>query len=98
MNAKEITREQVLHVAALARIELSDAEIERMRADLGEMLAYVEKLEQIDTSAVPPTFQVGDPGVTVRADEVTNSPDPEQMLANAPARDGAYFKVPKIIE
>ena len=98
MSAKTITREQVLHVAELARIELSEEEIERLGADLGEMLEYVEKLSQLDTSAVEPTFQVGDPGVLSRPDVITNEPAPERMLANAPAREGAYFKVPKIIE
>jgi aspartyl-tRNA(Asn)/glutamyl-tRNA(Gln) amidotransferase subunit C len=98
MSVRNITREQVLHVAELARIELSDEDIARLGADLGEMLEYVEKLGQLDTTAIEPTFQVGEPGIFARPDEVTNEPAPERMLANAPAREGAYFKVPKIIE
>ena len=62
------------------------------------MLAYVEKLNELDTNDVPPTAQVGEAGTPMRDDVVTNRPDAEEMLANAPARHGNYFKVPKIIE
>ncbi len=96
-NAK-ITIEQVRHVARLARLELSENEQERLRADMGEMLAYVEKLNELDTSDVPPTTQVGEAGTPMRDDEVTNRPSAEQMTANAPSRERGYFKVPKIIE
>lgn len=98
MAESKITLEQVRHVAQLARIALSPAEEEHLRADMDQILAYVDKLGELDVSSVPPTTQVGESGTPMRADEVTNSPDAEAMLANAPARERGYFKVPKIIE
>lgn len=98
MAANKISIEQVRHVARLARLELTIAEEEGLQADMSEILAYVEKLNRLDTSAVEPTTQVGDPGTPMREDEVTNRPAPDEMLANAPARSGNFFKVPKIIE
>ena len=98
MAKNRISREQVLHVAELARIELTEAEQRQLETDLSNILGYIEKLNQLDTEAVEPTFQVGDPGTPWRDDEVTNRPQPEAMLANAPAREGRLFKVPKIIE
>jgi aspartyl-tRNA(Asn)/glutamyl-tRNA(Gln) amidotransferase subunit C len=98
MAETKITLEQVRHVALLARLELTAAEEERMRADMAEMLEYVDKLGELDTTGVAPTAQVGEAGTLMRDDEMTNRPAAEAMLANAPARDRNYFKVPKIIE
>jgi aspartyl/glutamyl-tRNA(Asn/Gln) amidotransferase C subunit len=98
MAETKITLEQVRHVARLARLELTSAEEERMRADMAEMLAYVDKLGELDTASVAPTAQVGEAGTPMRDDEMTNRPAADAMLANAPARDRNYFKVPKIIE
>jgi aspartyl-tRNA(Asn)/glutamyl-tRNA(Gln) amidotransferase subunit C len=98
MSQKRISREQVLHVAELARIELTETEQRQLETDLSNILGYIEKLNQLDTATVEPTFQVGDPGTPWRDDVVTNHPDPEAMLQNAPAREGRHFKVPKIIE
>ncbi len=60
--------------------------------------AYVDKLNELDTSGVPPTAQVGEAGTPMRDDVVTNRPAPQAMLSNAPAPQGGFFKVPKIIE
>jgi aspartyl-tRNA(Asn)/glutamyl-tRNA(Gln) amidotransferase subunit C len=98
MAESKITLEQVRHVALLARLELSPADENRLRADMDEMLAYVDKLNELDTKDVAPTTQVGEAGTPMRDDEVTNEPAAEAMLANAPSRDRNYFKVPKIIE
>jgi aspartyl-tRNA(Asn)/glutamyl-tRNA(Gln) amidotransferase subunit C len=98
MAQTKITLEQVRHVARLARLQLSDADGEALRADMEAILGYVEKLNELETSAVEPTSQVGESGTPMRADEVTNEPQPDAMLANAPARERGYFKVPKIIE
>jgi aspartyl-tRNA(Asn)/glutamyl-tRNA(Gln) amidotransferase subunit C len=98
MAEKKITLEQVRHVASLARLELTDADEQALGDDMDEMLAYVDKLGELDTSAVEPTTQVGESGTPMRADEVTNHPRPDEMLANAPQRERGYFKVPKIIE
>ncbi|HYB91199.1 MAG TPA: Asp-tRNA(Asn)/Glu-tRNA(Gln) amidotransferase subunit GatC [Candidatus Binataceae bacterium] len=98
MAENKITLEQVRHVARLARLELSEAQEDSLRADMNEILAYVEKLNELDTSAVEPTSQVGESGTPMRNDEVTNHPAPDDMLANAPARERGHFRVPKIIE
>lgn len=98
MAEERITIEQVRHVAMLARLELSEAEERRLCGELGAILGYVDQLNELDTSAVEPTAQVGEQGTPAREDEVTNRPAPQEMLANAPAREGNFFKVPKIIE
>jgi len=98
MAETRITLEQVRHVARLARLELSSSEEESLRGDMDEMLAYVDKLNELDTANVPPTAQVGETGTPMREDEVTNVPAAAEMLANAPSRERGYFKVPKIIE
>jgi len=98
MAEKKISLEQVRHVALLARLELSAAEEQSLQADMSAILSYVDKLNELDTTTVAPTAQVGEAGTAMREDRVTNRPAPEEMLANAPARDGHFFKVPKIIE
>ncbi|MBV8772818.1 MAG: Asp-tRNA(Asn)/Glu-tRNA(Gln) amidotransferase subunit GatC [Deltaproteobacteria bacterium] len=98
MSEKKITLEQVRHVARLARLELSAAEEQSLQSDLSAILAYVDKLNQLNTDEVEPTVQVGESGTPLREDQVTNHPAPEEMLANAPARSRNLFKVPKIIE
>jgi aspartyl-tRNA(Asn)/glutamyl-tRNA(Gln) amidotransferase subunit C len=98
MDEKRITIDQVRHVARLARLELSTAEEQVLQSDLSAILAYVDKLNQLNTDEVEPTAQVGESGTPLRDDQITNQPAPEEMLANAPARSGNFFKVPKIIE
>ena len=98
MPESKITLEQVRHVALLARLRLSNTEEEALRADMDEMLAYVDKLNELDTKDVAPTTQVGEAGTPMRDDEVTNPAAAEAMLANAPARMNNFFRVPKIIE
>lgn len=98
MAGTKITLEQVRHVARLARLEWSPEQEERLRADMDEMIAYVDKLNELDTKDVAPTTQVGEAGTPMRDDAVTSRPDADAMLANAPSRERGYFKVPKIIE
>jgi aspartyl-tRNA(Asn)/glutamyl-tRNA(Gln) amidotransferase subunit C len=98
MAQEKISLEQVRHVARLARLELTADEERRLQIDMSEMLGYVDKLNELDTDKVVPTAQVGESGISVREDVVTNRPAAEAMLANAPAREGFFFKVPKIIE
>jgi aspartyl-tRNA(Asn)/glutamyl-tRNA(Gln) amidotransferase subunit C len=94
----KLSREQVLHVAALARLELSEAEAERLREDLSSILTYVEKLGELDAAGVEPTSHAVAMGTPYREDAVTSEPDPEAALANAPKRDDGFFVVPAIIE
>ena len=98
MDGKRISIDEVRHVARLARLELSAAEEQSLQSDLSAILAYVDKLNQLDTDHVEPTAQVGESGTPMREDEITNRPAPEEMLANAPSRSNNFFKVPRIIE
>jgi aspartyl-tRNA(Asn)/glutamyl-tRNA(Gln) amidotransferase subunit C len=93
-----ISRETVEHVAALARLGLTDAEIERMREQLSHILATIEQLRDVDTSEVGPTASVIALENVMR-DDVTVAPmEREATLANAPLRDGAFLRVPTVLE
>jgi aspartyl-tRNA(Asn)/glutamyl-tRNA(Gln) amidotransferase subunit C len=89
-----IDRDQLLHVARLARLELREDEVERLGAQLNDILAAVSKVSELDLSDVPPTSHPLDI-VNVWDEDV---PRPclsvEEALANAPEREGSYFKVP----
>ncbi len=98
MAGAKISLEQVRHVAELARLQLSSAEEARLQHELSDILAYVDKLNELDTTQVEPTAQVGESGQPMREDEVTNREATEDILANAPAREDGFFRVPKIIE
>jgi aspartyl-tRNA(Asn)/glutamyl-tRNA(Gln) amidotransferase subunit C len=93
-----ITRDEVRRVAELARLRLTPDEEERFNADLGHILDAFVRLQALDTADVPPTAHVEDFGAPLRADEVTNPAGEEALLANAPAREGRLFRVPKILE
>lgn len=93
-----VTLEDVDHIALLARLGLTGEEREGLRGELESILAYVEQLEQIDTSSVAETASTVDTPAPVRADRVTNGERADQMVENAPDRDGTYLRVPKILE
>jgi aspartyl-tRNA(Asn)/glutamyl-tRNA(Gln) amidotransferase subunit C len=101
----KISRQDVLYVAELAHLELSEAEVETFRSQLDRILTYIEKLNQLDTSQVEPMAQVlsGDPGApgqddALRADAVRPCNVTEAALAAAPDLNKPYFRVPKVIE
>ena len=93
-----ISRQDVEHVARLARLALSDAESERMREQLSGILAYIDTLRALDTAGVEPTSHAV-PLVNVMRDD---APRPclsqDEALANAPDRSDVFFRVPRIIE
>ena len=93
-----ITREEVLRVARLARLALSPAEAERMRAQLDGILAYIRQLDRLDTSGVAPTSHVVETGTPLRDDLVRPFGEKEEILKNAPDREGDCFRVPRILE
>ncbi len=93
-----ITTAEVERVAALARLKLEPNEVERLTADLAHILDAFTRLQQVDTRGVEPTAHVEQLDAPLRDDEVTNPPAGDEVLANAPARDGRHFRVPKIIE
>ncbi len=92
-----ITREEVRHIALLARLPLSEEEEAAFTAQLDHILDAFADLARLDTTAVPPTTQT-DLATPFRDDVVSTTPDADAWLANAPAREGRHFKVPKIIE
>jgi aspartyl-tRNA(Asn)/glutamyl-tRNA(Gln) amidotransferase subunit C len=94
----KISRDQIRHVALLARLALTPAEEDDLATTLDEILEHMDQLNRLDTAAVEPTAHIVAVDTPWREDVVTNAPDTEALLANAPARDDDLFLVPKIIE
>jgi aspartyl-tRNA(Asn)/glutamyl-tRNA(Gln) amidotransferase subunit C len=92
-----ISKEQVEHVAKLARLEISEAEREAFSRQLSDILTYVEQLKAIDTEGVEPTATVVDSAGVFREDRVRPSLPQEGALANAPEAAEGFFIVPRII-
>jgi aspartyl-tRNA(Asn)/glutamyl-tRNA(Gln) amidotransferase subunit C len=95
---QRIDADQVRKVAKLGRLELTDAEIEEFTGQLGAILEYVEKMNELDTANVEPLAHCLPISNVFRKDEVKPSLGTEATLANAPERDGPFFKVPKILD
>ena len=93
-----IDRKDVEHVARLARLALTEAELERMRGEMAAILQYIEKLKAVDVEGVEPTSHAVPLVNVMREDEVEPSVDREAMMRNAPDRSGEFFRVPRIIE
>jgi aspartyl-tRNA(Asn)/glutamyl-tRNA(Gln) amidotransferase subunit C len=89
-----ISRDDVLHVARLARLELSGDEVERFQGQLAAILDAVSKVQELDLADVPPTSHPLDVVNVWREDEPRPSLPVEEALANAPAREGGLFRVP----
>ena len=89
-----IDREQVLHVARLARLELSEDEVSRMTGELSAILEHIEKISALDLDGVPPTTHVVDVLNALRPDVPRPCLPREVVLANAPAVDDDGFSVP----
>jgi aspartyl-tRNA(Asn)/glutamyl-tRNA(Gln) amidotransferase subunit C len=89
-----ITREEVLHVASLARLELTEEEISRLEVQLNNILAAVGKVSELDLADVPPTSHPLAVVNNVRPDEPRPSLPLEDVFANAPERDADHFRVP----
>jgi aspartyl-tRNA(Asn)/glutamyl-tRNA(Gln) amidotransferase subunit C len=89
-----ITKDEVLHVARLARLALREEEVERLTSELGEILDAVSKVSELDLADVPPTSHPLDV-VNVRAEDEPHEPlSLDESFANAPAREGDYYRVP----
>ena len=99
----KISRDDVLYVAALAHLELTDAEVDTYQKQLDEILTYIDKLNQLDTAKIEPMAQVlygtdGAEDPTLRKDVVIPCDVGEQILDQAPDPKKPYFRVPKVIE
>ena len=93
------TRDQVAAIAALASLELDPSETDLFARQLGDILAYADEVQQVDTTGVPPTTSVVTRHGADRPDEVRPSLDRDDAMANAPdaAREAGLFKVPRVI-
>ncbi len=94
----KITKEDVAHVGKLARLDLSEQEISMFTGQMDAILAYVEKLNELDTSGITPTAHAVPMENAFRDDLTHPSLGAELALAAAPARVGTFFHVPKVIE
>jgi aspartyl-tRNA(Asn)/glutamyl-tRNA(Gln) amidotransferase subunit C len=88
----------VRRIASLARIRLEEEEVGRMQAELNGILGWIEQLQAVPTDGVEPMAGGGAVSLRMRDDVVTDGGIPEQVLANAPDRQGDYFSVPKVVE
>ena len=93
-----VSTEQVRHIAKLARIAMSDEEIERLAPELNNILSWVEQLDEVNTEGVEPLTAVIDQKLRLRGDAVTDGNIRDEILANAPEAQHGFFAVPKVIE
>lgn len=93
-----ISRDELLKLAALARLRLNEDEIERFKRDIAEMLEYVKTLDEVDTSGIEPESQPLVIGNVLREDLVQPSLPVNEALKNAPEQVDNYFKVPKVVD
>lgn len=92
-----ISKEEVLKIANLARLDLSPAEIEKYTTQLSAILDYVQKLNELPIEGIEPTAHAVLVPTPFRADEVVPDQSQEKSLENAPEREGDFFKVPRVI-
>ena len=96
-SVQKITAEQVRHVARLSRLALADDELARLTPQLESILEYVAKIGELDVSAVQPLAHAVDVTNVLREDVIEPALPLDKVLQNAPATDGPFFKVPKVI-
>lgn len=94
----KLSRDEVLHIALLARLGLTEAEVDKLSEQLSNILENFEILRQVDTTDVPPTAQSIPLQNVVRQDEVAPSLPPDEVLANAPRREDDYFRIRAVLE
>jgi aspartyl-tRNA(Asn)/glutamyl-tRNA(Gln) amidotransferase subunit C len=94
----QITVKDVEKIAGLANLRFTDEEKEKFRGQLEQMVSYVEKLNELDTTNIEPTFAVQHEGTALREDEVKSSLSRDEALKNAPSQAHGFFRVPKVIE
>ena len=94
----KLSREEVLHIALLARLGLTETEVDRLSEQLSNILENFEILQQVDTSDIPPTAQSTALQNVVKDDEVATSLPQSQILANAPRKEGDFFRVRAVLE
>ncbi len=93
-----LTAEEVRHVAMLARLGLTDDEVETMREQLVQVLDYIAILDKLDTSQIPPTAQILSHLNVARSDKARPAWPTDALLANAPSSEGDFIRVPAVLE
>lgn len=93
-----VDSDTVRRIAHLARIRLDESHVEPMREELNTILAFVEQLDEVNTDGVEPMTSVVATKMRLRADAVTDGSIADKIVANAPASDDGFFKVPKVVE
>ncbi|MEW5724332.1 MAG: Asp-tRNA(Asn)/Glu-tRNA(Gln) amidotransferase subunit GatC [Thermodesulfobacteriota bacterium] len=93
----KIKREEVEHVAVLARLRITPEEADRLTGQLNRILEYMDKLGELDVSGIEPMAHALSLATPLREDQVRPSLPPDESLANAPDRQGDFFRVPKVI-
>ena len=94
----KLSHEEVRHIAELAKLGITDEEVEQFSEQLSAILEYAEMINRLDTDAIPPTAQVAELRNVMRDDEPRPSLPVEEILANAPRREGDRFQVQAILE
>ena len=94
----QIDHNLILKLETLARLELSDAERDKLQGSLNDILKMVEKLDELNTEGVAPLVYINEDVNVLRVDVVKNELSREDALKNAPAQNGTFFKVPKVID
>jgi len=97
MKKRRISKKEVEHIAWLARIELSEEEKALFTEQFNQILDYFEKIDQVETEEVPPTYHVLDLVNVYREDEVLSSLSIEEALKNAPKKEKQFLKAPRIV-
>ena len=93
-----ISKKEVEYVAKLAKIEISEKEKEFLGEQLSKILDYIDKLKELNVEGIEPMREVGESKDVLREDKARASGAKEDILNNAPLREGDYFKIPKVIE
>jgi aspartyl-tRNA(Asn)/glutamyl-tRNA(Gln) amidotransferase subunit C len=88
----------VRHIAHLARIAVTDGEVERLKGEINDVLAFVEQLSEVDVTGVEPMTSVTPMAMKERPDVVTDGEIADDIVKNAPAVQGHFFLVPKVVE
>ena len=94
----EVNNKLIQDIAKLSKLKFDDSAEEKMKSDLGKMLAFVDKLNEIDTEGINPLIYMSEEVNVLREDKVTEETSQEDALKNAPEKDSDYFKVPTVLK
>ncbi len=94
----EVNNKLIQDIAKLSKLKFDDSAEEKMKADLEKMLAFVDKLNEIDTKGVDPLIYMSEEVNVLREDKLTEATSQEDALKNAPEKDSDYFKVPTVLK